>query len=83
MTQYKLANGGILTDEEIEREAEEYEAGAWEGRLERIHVGRPSGQDEPLVAVTVKFPASMIREMDRRSPSRSDYIRKAVAAALL
>lgn len=45
MTEYKLADGTVLTSEDIARECEEYERGTWEGRLERIHVG-PGGEIE-------------------------------------
>lgn len=82
MAEYKLANGDILTDEEIERESAEYEAGTWEGRLENIRVGRPPLADEQMITVPVKFPASMVAAIDRRSGNRSDFIRRAVAATL-
>jgi hypothetical protein len=82
MAEYTLATGAILTDEEIERECAEYEAGTWEGHLEHIHAGRSPIADEPLVTVTVKFPASMVAEIDRKSSNRSDYVRRAVAASL-
>lgn len=81
MTEYRLASGGVLTDEDIERECAEYESGTWEGHLENIRVGRPAVSDEPLVTVAVRFPESMVEEMDRRSQNRSDYIRRAVAAS--
>lgn len=38
MTEYKLADGSVLTDEDIERESVEFEQETWTGRLERIHV---------------------------------------------
>ena len=82
MAEYKLANGGILTDEDIERESVEYETGTWEGRLERIHAGRPALTDERMITVPVKFPASMVAAIDQRSGNRSDFIRRAVAATL-
>lgn len=49
MTDYRLVNGSILTDEDIERECAEYESGEWPGRLENIRVGRPVEKDEPIV----------------------------------
>ena len=82
MAEYKLANGGTITTEDIERECAEYENGTWEGRLDRIHVGPAAVSEEPLVTVTVKFPASMIAAIDERSANRSDYIRRAVATAI-
>ena len=78
----KLANGQTLSAEDIERECAEYESGTWDGRLDCIPVGPAAIADEPLVAVTVKFPASMIAAVDERSSDRFDYIRRAVAAAI-
>lgn len=39
--EYRLANGGVITDEEIKRECAEYESGTWEGHLVNLRVGRP------------------------------------------
>lgn len=82
MAEYKLANGGVLTDEDIERICAEFESESWAGRLERIHQGPAAVADEPLVTVPVKFPRSMVAAIDGKTKNRSDFIRKAVAAAL-
>lgn len=82
MGDWKLADGGILTDEQIEQEAKEYEEGTWEGKLVGIQVGRPPLCGEELVTVPVKFPASMVAQIDCKSKNRSDFIRRAVAACL-
>lgn len=82
MADCKLANGQTLSAEDIERECAEYESGTWDGRLDCIPVGPAAIADEPLVTVTVKFPASMIAAVDERSSDRFDYIRRAVAAAI-
>ncbi len=82
MVEYKLANGGVLTDEDIERICAEFEDESWSGRLERVHQGPAAIADEPLVTVPVKFPKSMVAAIDGRTKNRSDFIRKAVAAAL-
>lgn len=82
MSEYKLADGSVLSDEDIERESVAFERGAWTGRLERIHVGPAAVADEPLVAVTVRFPASMVAAIDRKTGNRSDFIRRAVSSAL-
>ena len=66
MTEYKLADGSVLTDEDIERESVEFEQETWTGRLERIHVRPGVVADEPLVAVTVRFPASFPAGSRRR-----------------
>lgn len=82
MAEYKLASGGVLTDEDIDRICKEFEGESWAGRLERIHQGPAAVADEPLVTVPVKFPRSMVAAIDGRTKNRSDFIRKAVAAAL-
>ena len=79
---YELADGTALTREDIERESEEMARGTWDGRLERIHVGPDPVADEPLVTISVRFPASMVAAIDKKSGNRSDYIRRAVASAL-
>ena len=82
MAEYKLANGGVLTDEDIDRICKEFETESWAGRLQRIHQGPAAVADEPLVTVTVKIPQSMVEAIDERSQNRSDFIRRAIAAAL-
>lgn len=82
MSDWKLADGSILSDEQIGQEAKEYEEGTWEGKLVSIQAGRPPLCDEELVTVPVKFPASMVAQIDRKSKNRSDFIRRAVAACL-
>lgn len=82
MAEYKLANGGVLTDEDIDRICREFETESWAGRLQRIHQGPAVVADEPLVTVTVKIPQSMVEAIDERAQNRSDFIRRAIAAAL-
>ena len=82
MAEYKLANGEVLTDEDIDRICKEFETESWAGRLQRIHQGPAAVADEPLVTVTVKIPQSMVEAIDERSQNRSDFIRRAIAAAL-
>ena len=82
MTEYRLANGYVLTDEEIEARSALYETGGWEGALEMIKPGRPALSDEEMVTVAVKMPSSMVAAIDKRNRNRSDFIRRAVAACL-
>lgn len=82
MAEYKLANGSVLTDADIELVCKELEGESRAGRLERIHRGPAAVADEPLVTVPVKFPRSMVAAIDAKGSNRSDFIRKAVAAAL-
>lgn len=83
MSEYHLSNGTVITDEDLEKEALEYEKGEWDGHLVSARSGRPRISDEALVTVPVKFPVSMVAAIDRKTNNRSDYIRKAVAATLL
>lgn len=39
---HRLADGGAITDEDIERECAEYESGTWEGHLVNLRVGEHS-----------------------------------------
>ena len=39
--EFRLANGTVITDEDIERECAEYESGSWTGALANLRVGRP------------------------------------------
>jgi len=80
---YKLKSGVVVTGEDIEdmvASAERGELpGEWTGE---VIVGRPRLSDERLITVPVKFPASVVAQIDKVSKNRSDFIRKAVAAYL-
>lgn len=85
MAEYRLRGGAVLTDEDFERMAAEAERGEYPGSPGAWVVrpqGRPASDGEPLVNVTVRFPRSMVAAVDARGGSRSDFIRRAVAAAL-
>ena len=58
MAEYKLPNGYILTDEEIERRAKEWENGTWGGHLVTMRAGRPRLSDEPNANLSFKCPES-------------------------
>ena len=81
--EFKLKSGKVVTDEEIRQMAEAIEngelPGAWSGEVVR---GRPRLSNEPLVTIPVKFPQSVVDQIDARTNNRSDFIRKAVAAQL-
>jgi hypothetical protein len=79
---YRLKNGEILTDEEIEKESEEYEKSTWKGTLEDVKVGRPTISGEALITISVSIPKSMLDMIDERSGDRSDFIRRAIAKSL-
>ncbi len=82
--EYQLKSGKIVTDEDIEAIAQDIENGklpgkGWDGK---VVTGRPRISAEPLVTVPVKFPASVVAAIDRKTDNRSEYIRKVVAASL-
>ena len=49
------------------------------GPVMRGPIGRPRFGDEPLKAITVTLPVSMIARIDAASSNRSAFIREAVA----
>ena len=58
MSNYKLANGYILTDEEIEERARQWENGSWKGELMTLRAGRPRLSSEENKNLSFKCPAS-------------------------
>lgn len=58
MTRYKLPNGYVLTDEEIERRGAAWDSGTWEGKLVTTRVGRPRLSSEPNANMSFKCPES-------------------------
>ena len=58
MTEYRLENGYVLSDEEIESRMREWENGTWKGRLVELRVGRPRLSDEPNANLSFKCPQS-------------------------
>ncbi len=85
MAAYKIKGGGTLTDKDIGRLGEACERGDYPGEPGEWVVrpqGRPAISSEPLVNVNVKFPRSMVAAIDAKGGNRSEFIRKAVAAAL-
>lgn len=85
MAEYKIKGGYTLTDEDLERLGEACERGDYPGEPGEWIVrpqGRPALSDEPLVNVNVKFPRSMVAAIDAKGGTRSEFIRRAVAAAL-
>lgn len=56
MANHELANGHILTDEEIEKRAQEWEDGTWSGGLVELRAGRPRLSDQPNANLSFKCP---------------------------
>ena len=65
MADYELPGGYVLTDEEIERRAKEWEDGAWGGRLVTVRAGRPRLSDEPNANMSFKCPESGAELIER------------------
>lgn len=82
MAEWKLANGEVLSDVDLDAEANAWENDTWTGRLEGLRVGRRPLCDEPLKQVNVKLPESLVAAIDLRTNNRSEFIRKAIAAYL-
>ena len=83
MARYTLKSGAVVTDEDIERIAESVARGELPGKWTGdTIVGRPRLSNEPLVTVPVKFPKSVVEQIDAQTNNRSDFIRKAVLACL-
>lgn len=85
MAEYRIKGGYTITDEDLDKLGEACERGEYPGEPGEWIVrpkGRPSISNETLVNVSVKFPKSMVAAMDATGSSRSEFIRKAVAAAL-
>lgn len=58
MATYELANGKVLTDEDIEDMAREWEDETWEGPLVEVRVGRPRLSEGPNANLSFKCPES-------------------------
>ncbi len=81
MAQYKLANGYVLTDEEIEARAREWEDGTWKGELVEIRAGRPRLSDEPNANLSFKCPVSGAQIIEKAATivgmGKSAFLREA------
>ncbi len=88
MAEYTLVDGSVITDEDIEREAAEFEDEAWEGGLVDVKPGPAYGRGrrllfgETMKQVGFKEPESVIAAIDVRCGQlglkRSDYLRRLV-----
>ena len=74
-----------VTEEELDRRAEEYENDTWDAsHLGKVIMGRPSIANEEVRPVTIRLPISQIAAIDKLAESkettRSAEIRSAVGA---
>lgn len=83
---YVADDGFLLTDEVLDGLAAEYEDGSWEGHG-KVGPGRPRMYDEDMETVSFRLPKSRIFAIGAvaksQGESKSEFIRKAIDAALL
>ncbi len=83
---FEADNGTVLTDEMLDKRAEEYEDGTWSGHGE-VTMGRPRLYDEDMGTVSFRLPCSRIRAVEaaakRQGESKSDFFRRAIDRELL
>ena len=81
MSGYKLANGYVLSDEEIEERAKQWEDGSWEGELVVLRVGRPRLSPEENKNLSFKCPASTAELIEAAAKAqgvkKSEFMRTA------
>ena len=82
MTDAEILEKFGVTEAQLDAWEEDAAQGVFHGEPRKIVVGRPKLTDEPLRAITVTLPSSMVDSIDKRSENRSAFIRKAVAACL-
>ena len=84
--EYRAENGAIVTDEMLDRMAEEYENGTWSGHG-KVAQGRPRIYDEDMETVSFRIPKSRIAAIEvvakKRGESKSEFFREAIDMALL
>lgn len=87
--EYRAKDGFVITDEMIEKMAEDAERGEYPGKPGKMVVapqGRPPLCDEELVTVAFKIPRSFRDRMDKKASdnneTRSQFMRAALEAAL-
>lgn len=83
---FEADNGTVLTDEMLDKRAEEYEDGTWSGHGE-VAMGRPRLYDGDMGTVSFRLPCSRIRAVEaaakRQGESKSDFFRRAIDRELL
>ena len=82
MTSDEILQKFGVTESQLEEWEEDASKGVFHGNVREIVVGRPKLADEPLKAITVTLPTSMVESIDAKSKNRSAFIRDAVAACL-
>lgn len=85
---YKMENGKILTDDDFENMAAEYESGEWDGHLENVVMGVPRAEEgDELAVVSFRLSKSRLAAVEaaiaNHGMSKSEFYRKAVDRELL
>ncbi len=80
--EFRLANGTVITDEDIERECAEYESGSWTGALANLRVGRPRlSEGEANANLSFKCPKTGADLIERAAAAcgmrKSEFLRSA------
>lgn len=80
--EFRLANGTVITDEDIERECAEYESGSWTGALANLRVGRPRlSEGEANANLSFKCPKTGADLIERAATAygmrKSEFLRSA------
>lgn len=69
-----------VTSEQLDQWEEDVCKGSYQGEPRKVVYGRPYLCGEPMKAITITLPESMVEYIDEHSTNRSEYIRNAVAA---
>lgn len=81
--EYTMENGVVLTDDDLERMAAEYESGEWEGHLENVVMGVKGNEvADDLTVVSFRLSKARVDAVDsvikRLGISKSEFYRRAV-----
>ena len=81
MSKYILENGYVLSDEEIEKRAAQWEDGTWDGSLVALRVGHPRLSTEENKNLSFKCPVSGAELIERAAKvqgiKKSEFLRMA------
>ena len=82
MTNDEILEKFGVTESQLDAWEQDASNGIFHESVREIVVGRPKLTDEPLRAITITLPTSMVEKIDAKSENRSAFIRKAVSACL-
>ena len=82
MTNDEILEKFGVTESQLDAWEQDASNGIFHGNVREIVFGHPRPTDEPLRAITITLPTSMVEKIDAKSENRSAFIRKAVSACL-